>query len=212
MRRIALAATAVASLLVARPAAAIDGDRFGEVTLSKPNGPPSGTVLLFSGADGWGNAETAAAAKLAQDGAMVVGIDSRYYLYRLSEVKEACHVLIGDTEALSRSVQRDYGAGGYELPILAGLGVGGQIAAAALAQSRMDTLAGAVSVGMPAEAPPGAPSCTNVSTLTVAPDAASRGPGRVTRVLDGGITCGFPSFPPRPVAGLGNAWNDDRPT
>ena len=135
--------------------------------------------MLFSGQDGWGAAEGLAAAKLAEDGALVVGIDSRFYQYRLAEVKEACHVLIGDAEGLSRSVQRDFGDGGYQLPILAGLGVGGALAAATLAQSRVDTLAGAVSLNLPAEPAPGQPACSDVSALTVAPNALSEGPGKL---------------------------------
>jgi type IV secretory pathway VirJ component len=168
-----------AALLAAHPAGAVDGDRYGEVSVTKPNGPARGTVLLFSGPDGWGAAEGLAAAKLADDGALVVGIDSRFYQYRLAEVKEACHVLIGDAEGLSRSIQRDFGTGGYQLPILAGLGMGGTLAASTLAQSRVDTLAGAVSVNPPTDPTPGQPPCSDVSALTVAPHAWGQGPGKL---------------------------------
>jgi type IV secretory pathway VirJ component len=179
LRRFGLAALVAAGLLAPGGAGAVDGDRFGEVSVTKPSGPMRGAALLFSGAAGWGAAERDAAAQLAQDGALVVGIDSRFYLYRLAEVDEACHVLIGDAEGLSRLIQRDYGDGGYRSPILAGVGVGGVIAGSILAQARENTVAGAVALDPPFEAAVGRPACSDVSALTVAPDAAAHGPGAV---------------------------------
>ena len=177
MRHWALAALLAGLLLTPRMAAAVDGDRFGEVSVTKPAGALRGVVLLLSGRDGWGAAERDAAAKLAQDGALVVGIDSRFYLYRLAEVDEPCHALIGDAEGLSRLIQRDDTNGGYRSPILAGVGVGGALAQSILAQARVNTVAGAVSLDPPVDPAVGRPACSDVAAMTMAPDAAAHGPG-----------------------------------
>ncbi len=177
MRHWARAALLAALLLAPHMAGAVDGDRFGEVTVTKPAGPMRGMVLLLSGDAGWGAVERDAAARLAQQGALVVGIDSRFYLYRLAEVDEPCHALIGDAEGLSRLIQRDDASGGYRLPILAGVGVGGALAQSILAQARVNTVAGAVSLNPPADQAPGRPACSDVAAMTMTPDAAVRGPG-----------------------------------
>jgi type IV secretory pathway VirJ component len=175
LTRFALA-LALAALVAPRPAAAVDGDRFGEVTVARPSAMRA-VVLLFSGAAGWGATEAAATAKLTAAGALVVGIDSRFYLDRLAEIDEACHALTGDAEALGRTVQRDDSTGAYRFPILAGIGEGAALAEAILAQAPLNTFAGAVSVDMPSDPLPGRPPCTDVLHMTLAADPANHPPG-----------------------------------
>ena len=104
-----------------------------------------GLVVLFSDASGWSSLTDDAAAALARDGALVVGIDLPAYLRRLDlHTKEACHSLVGDIELISRQIQRDRGNTSYRTPIVVGIGEGGAVAAVILAQAPSATLSGAV--------------------------------------------------------------------
>ena len=105
-----------------------------------------GLVLLFSDADGWNDALDGVAGALAADGAAVVGVDLPQYLRGLAASDDGCHYLISEVEDLSKRLQRELGFAGYRSPILAGIGAGGTLAYAALAQSPAATVAGAVSV------------------------------------------------------------------
>jgi type IV secretory pathway VirJ component len=171
-------------------ALSMDGNRYGTVRLVKPDGDERGTVIMFSGRDGWSAADQAAATALAQAGALVAGVDSRVYSDRLTQVDKTCHVLIGDAEALSREVQRLHGTQGYRSPILFGVGDGAALAEITLAQARPNTIAGAVSLDMdtPSVA---AQACVDPATMKVDPQAAEHGPG----TLQGFWTAGFRRMP-----------------
>jgi|HubBroStandDraft_1064217.scaffolds.fasta_scaffold00523_23 type IV secretory pathway VirJ component len=133
-------------LLLAAPASADDSGPLGNPVLVEPSGPMRGLVLLFSDRGGIAEADRAAAASLAQAGALVAEIDTDAFLARLDGLAEACHFVIPAIEGLSRQLQRTYQAPTYRAPILAGRGTGGTLAEAALAQAWPATIAGAVSL------------------------------------------------------------------
>jgi type IV secretory pathway VirJ component len=144
MRR--LAAAVLPLLLAANPAAALDGGRYGEVRLSVPAGGMQGFVIYFSDRGGWTDADQAAIDDLARDGALAVGVDTDRYLARLQPGTATCDQLVGDAEGLSRQLQRQHSGAAYEFPILAGIGAGGALADAVMAQAPVNTLAGVVAV------------------------------------------------------------------
>lgn len=121
--------------------------RFGSVPVYAPaTAADGGMVFLFSGADGWNDGLDADAQALARDGNAVVGVDLPQYLRGLAASDDGCHYLLSEVEDLSKRVQRDLGLAAYRTPLLAGVGAGGTLAYAALAQSPAATVAGAVSV------------------------------------------------------------------
>jgi type IV secretory pathway VirJ component len=144
--------------------AMIDGGRFGTVRLTEPEGDMRGLVLLFADHGAQASVDDGVAAKLSAAGALVVEVDSDGYLAELGKLPDKCFNLGGDIEGLSRQLQHDRAYPTYRSPILAGIGLGGAIAEAALAQVPSATYAGAVSldpaVSIPTERPlcPGAPS------------------------------------------------------
>ena len=87
-----------------------------------------------------------AARRLCAEGAAVISIDLPVYLAGLRASDDGCHYVISEIEDLSRRVQRDLGTVEYRSPILAGVGEGGSLAYAALAQAPAATVAGAVVV------------------------------------------------------------------
>ena len=87
------------------------------------------------------------AAALAQQGAMVAGIDLPKFNAMLAADGAQCVFPDGDLENLSHFVQAYFHNPTYLAPLLAGISSGGTLAYAALAQSPKDTFAGALTSG-----------------------------------------------------------------
>jgi type IV secretory pathway VirJ component len=159
------AAWLLLALLIARPALAYDGGRYGSVTLVEPDGPARAIVILFAG-----SADREAADAIAEAGALVVEVDPEAYLARLDALGEACHELDFDAETLSRKLERERNFATYLTPIIAGRGLGGALARLTLAEAPPATIAGALAVS-PTDAVRGtAPIC-----LDPAPHASPTG-------------------------------------
>ena len=124
----------------------LEAGRLGRVELLRPIGPPRALVLLFSDEGGWSAEWDRVSERLRAAGAAVVGVDLPAYLGGLRASDDGCHYLISEIEELSKRVQRDLGSDAYRSPILAGVGQGGALAYAALAQAPAATVAGAVVV------------------------------------------------------------------
>ena len=178
IRCIPAAGLLLTALIFVGPSAgrALDGGRFGAVREFEPDGELRGVVIMFSDHGGWRAADSAAASQVAAAGALVVGIDTPSYIAHLDKADKSCRVLIGDAEAMSRAAQRELNAGPYLFPILAGVGEGGTVAAVILAQARINTVAGAVSVDPAPAISSIRPPCSDVSQMTVAADAAEQPP------------------------------------
>ncbi|HEX5065114.1 MAG TPA: AcvB/VirJ family lysyl-phosphatidylglycerol hydrolase [Myxococcota bacterium] len=113
--------------------------------LYPPEGPLRGFVFLFSDASGPTQELARDAQALAGAGAATMVVDLAAYLRHLRASDDGCHYLISELEELSKVQQRALGASAYHSPILAGVGQGGTLAYAALAQSPAATIGGAVS-------------------------------------------------------------------
>lgn len=139
------------SIAAACSRVSLDAGRLGRIDLRTASGDVRGVVFLFSDAGGWGAAESAAAAALAHDGAITIGVDLRAYRKALDASDGECLYLMSEIESLSQQVQREFPGDAYLSPILAGIGEGGALVAATLAQTPAATVAGAVAVD-PSEA------------------------------------------------------------
>ncbi len=120
--------------------------RFKDVVVYIPHGSARGFVLLLSGADGWNERMSDIATHLAQDGAMVAGIDGAKFNANLEEDRADCIFPDGDLENLSHFLQAYFHLPNYLSPILAGDSAGGILGYATLAQAPVGTFAGAVSM------------------------------------------------------------------
>jgi type IV secretory pathway VirJ component len=124
----------------------VDGGRLGQVRLYEPRAVGRALVFLFSDASGWNDLLEDAARALTREGAWVAGVDLAQYQRNLAASSDGCHYVVAELEALSQRLQRELGFDHYRSPILAGVGEGGTLAYAALAQAPAATLAGAASV------------------------------------------------------------------
>ena len=111
-----------------------------------PEGEPKASVVLISDAAGWGAAEEAATEALTAKGAAVIGVDFPSYIKRLAADEGDCVYMVSDIESLAHQVQRAGGASRYSPPVVAGIGEGGALALAMIAQSPAATLGEAVAV------------------------------------------------------------------
>jgi type IV secretory pathway VirJ component len=84
---------------------------------------------------------------LADDGALVVGIDVGHYLAQIGAAGDRCVSLAADFEQLSHDVQKKLRLPEYIAPVLAGYSSGATVVYAVLAQSPPGTFAGAMSLG-----------------------------------------------------------------
>lgn len=120
-----------------------------------PDGDIQASIFLISDANGWTEADDARAKALVEKGAAVVGIDFKEYLKALEADDDECIYMISDIESLSQQIQRTAGTGSYRLPIVTGIGKGGTLALAMIAQSPVSTVREAVAVdpkaGLPLE-------------------------------------------------------------
>jgi type IV secretory pathway VirJ component len=126
-----------------------DEGRLGRVELFRPDaegGAPENLVFLFSGMEGDSAALRRAGRELARAGTLAVSVDLPSYLHGLSASDDGCHYVIAELEDLAHRLERELGFAGYRSPILAGIGAGGTLAYAALAQSPAATVSGAVAV------------------------------------------------------------------
>jgi len=121
--------------------------RFENFTVYSPHAAPRGFVLLLSGANGWNQGMSDMARRLAQQGAMVAGLDVAQLNASLAADGAECVFPDGDLENLSHFVQAYYHLATYLSPILAGYSAGATLAYATLAQAPTNTFAAAVSMG-----------------------------------------------------------------
>src|SRR5882757_4972804 len=88
-------------------------DRFGAVSVYRGRGHPRDVVLFVSGDGGWDLGAASMAQRLADKGAMVAGIDSRYYRDQLEKASETCVSPSADFENLSHYLQSQWGLKKY---------------------------------------------------------------------------------------------------
>jgi type IV secretory pathway VirJ component len=181
---------ALAIALAAAPAHAeqkLSHGRFAGVTLYRPAGPVKSVVLFLSGDGGWNLGVVGMAQALANEGAMVAGIDVPQLLANLDKDADACVSPDGDLENLSHYIQSYAALPTYHLPVLVGYSSGATLAYAMLAQAPASTFAGALSLGF----------CPDL--LLHKPLCGGEGLRFTRRKDDGGVDV-------EPGAKLGNPW------
>ncbi|OLP42900.1 virulence factor family protein [Rhizobium oryziradicis] len=114
--------------------------------IAMPDGKPKSIVFLLSDKDGWSDKMKAEGERLRSNGSIVVGIDTPKYLksleadYKASTDEDNCIYTVSDIEDLSHQIQRQTGSNDYVLPLVAGVGEGGTLALAILAQTPNATI------------------------------------------------------------------------
>jgi type IV secretory pathway VirJ component len=128
------------------PAQTFPAPGFGTVTVYAPAVASPPVVLFLSGDGGWNLGVVGMAERLRDEGALVVGIDTRAFTKSL-ESSPACAYPAGPLEELARAVELRFKYPRYQRPILVGYSSGATLAYAAIAAAPAETFAGAISLG-----------------------------------------------------------------
>ena len=161
---------ALATRVASSPGAADPGlrfGRFGQVSVYRPVGAPTGTALFFSGDGGWNQGVIDMARILAQGGTLVFGVDTPRYLKAVDASAEHCTYLAADAEALSQYAQKELGLPRYQPPVLVGYSSGAGLVYATLAQAPANTFSGALSIGFDPHLQTHTPLCGQNGLTTV---------------------------------------------
>ncbi len=134
-------------------------DPFGQVHIYQSSPSPSRVVLFVSGDGGWNLGVVDMARALAEDNALVVGIDITHYLKILNQSSESCTYPAGDFENLSKFIQKKKEFTTYIRPILVGYSSGATLVYAAMVQAPPNTFLGAISLGFCPSLPITQPFC-----------------------------------------------------
>ena len=128
---------------IATTSATWSQDSLGKVELHAP-APADQKPLLLIWLDGGAHA-TPKVADLG--GASVVRVDVAHYLAAIEKKTSKCYYPAGDGEELAMEAERRLGWKTYTRPIIAGDGVGAELAYEAAASAPEGTFSGAISVG-----------------------------------------------------------------
>lgn len=129
--------------------------RFEALSIRRPAGTPTGTVLLLGDPQ---RADAALAEALAARGALVVGVDTAAVLAVLDADTDDCIYAAGDFDNLARWVEAWAHLPDYHPPLLVGRGMGARLALALAAQAPPQAFDGATLIDAPSL--PGVPADT----------------------------------------------------
>lgn len=121
--------------------------RFRDLVVYQPASTPSSFVLFLSGDEGWNALADTLARQLAQQGAMVAGIDWPRFKANLEADGDQCVFPDGDLENLSHFVQAYLHTPSYMSPLLVGIATGSAMTYAVLAQAPRNTFAAGLTLG-----------------------------------------------------------------
>ena len=120
---------------------------FGNITIYKPTGTPKSCILFISGDGGWNKGVVNMAKNIAEQGAMVAGLNIITYYKNIKKDNVKCYYPASDFENLSLEIQKRYKFPDYFKPILIGYSSGSTLVYGALAQAPANTFKGAIALG-----------------------------------------------------------------
>jgi type IV secretory pathway VirJ component len=132
---------------VARAADTLDYPGLGSITIERSVGTPARFVIFLSGDGGWNKGVVDMARHLADEGALVAGVDVTAVERLTAGAAGSCAGVAGSLEGLAHYVEQRYGLRDYLKPILVGYSSGATLAYATLAQAPAGTFQGAISLG-----------------------------------------------------------------
>jgi len=147
LRYLAPAAALLLLCTAARAGETIDYPGLGSVAVERPAGTPTRFIIFLSGDGGWNQGVVGMARHLADDGALVAGVDTTRMARLASGGQASCVNAAASLEGLSHYLQQQRGLRQYLVPILVGYSSGATLAYGTLVQAPPGTFAGAVSLG-----------------------------------------------------------------
>lgn len=120
---------------------------FGKIKIYHPKQTPTSIALFVSGDGGWKFGVINMAKNIASQGALVLGIDAKYYRNSLEKLSSKCCYPASDFENLSLMIQKKYKFSVYQKPVLIGYSYGASLVYGILSQAPANTFKGAIGLG-----------------------------------------------------------------
>jgi type IV secretory pathway VirJ component len=180
----------------------VSAERLVDIPVMVPRLEPTGLVILFSQRGGIGQRDRDLANALLDKGLIVLPVDLEKYRRKLNLADGQCMYLGSDLENLSKEAIRAIGGGSYFHPMIAGIGEGGTLAYAAVADAPAATLAGAVALDPARALVTPLPTCPGAAT---APDPA----GGFAYALDAELPSPATLVSAAPLLGISNQPSDN---
>ena len=133
--------------------------RTGDVAVYRPP-LVSSVAIILSGDSGWGGVSDRVAQRLAGEGVLVLGVDTRAYLAIVAKSKGPCHSSAADFQTLAQLAEQKQGLDRYHEPVVIGYSAGASLAFLA-AEEAPAAFRGAISLTFPPDVlGPARPFCT----------------------------------------------------
>ena len=121
--------------------------KFGKILIYHTDKTPTSVALFVSGDGGWKSGVINMAKNIALQGALVLGIDAKFYNKSLSKLLSDCYYPAADFEELSLMIQKKYKFANYVKPVLIGYSYGAALIYGILVQAPTNTFKGAIALG-----------------------------------------------------------------
>jgi len=158
-----------------------------DVAVLQPDDDPQGLVVLVSDRGGAGPREAELTRRLLAAGMLVLPVDFDTWRKRLDASDGECNYLGSDLEDIAKETLRTIELDAYHHPLVVGVGEGGTLAYAALADAPVATLAGAVALDPTPTLDTRLPTCPGAVPIVKSGNGFAYGrdnlvPGRATLV------------------------------
>lgn len=146
----------------------VTSERLTDVPLLQPSGKPKALAILVSQRGGLAAGDTKLAQLLLDRGFLVLTVDLEKWRKVLNEDTGDCTYFVSDFEGIAKEAQRMIAVDVYMHPVIVGIGEGGVLAYASVADTPAATIAGAVIVDPSAALNTKLPSCEGADYEAVA--------------------------------------------
>jgi type IV secretory pathway VirJ component len=124
-----------------------DIERLGTIHALVPTQGIKSVAIFVDGDGGWNDGIADMAQLLANEGALVAGVDTVPYLKKIDADIGECTSVADDFATLARNFEERYGLSTYKPPVLVGYSSGATLVYAILAQAPQNIFRGAISLG-----------------------------------------------------------------
>lgn len=156
-------------LRAATPPMLVGAERLTDIPLLGPaSGQAQGLAIVVSDTGGWSPRADGFVTSLRGRGLAVLPIDLEAWREKLDAADGECLYLGSDLENLAKEALRRLGGDSYFHPVIAGIGEGGTLAYAAIADAPAATFAGAVALDPAPQLRTRLPTCPGAETTAVA--------------------------------------------
>ena len=151
----------------------VSSERLNDVPLLQPNGKPVGIAILVSQKGGLAADDDAMTKLLLDRNFLVLTVDLEKWRKELDQDTGECTYFVSDLEGVAKEAQRMISVDAYMHPVVIGIGEGGVMSYASVADAPAATLAGAVIVDPSVALKTKLPSCEGADYEPVAGEGFS---------------------------------------